>query len=163
MAKLTRRGLLTGGWHSSTPVTRPPWSGDENHFRLGCTRCDSCVAACQSRVLRRGQGGYPEIDFSRGECTFCYACADACPQRLFAPQSVQPWALTLQLGETCLAWHQVECRSCEDACEPQAIRFLPTLQGVSRPQISLSACHGCGACVAGCPTSAITLRPQNAH
>ncbi|NIF30767.1 ferredoxin-type protein NapF [Enterobacter sp. Cy-643] len=163
MAKLTRRGLLTGGWHSSTPAIRPPWSGDENHFLLDCTRCDSCITACQSRVLRRGHGGYPEIDFSRGECTFCYACADVCPQRLFAPQSAQPWTLTLQLGETCLAWHQVECRSCEDACEPQAIRFIPTLHDVSRPQISSSACHGCGACVAGCPTSAITLRPQNAH
>ncbi|ATF91620.1 ferredoxin-type protein NapF [Cedecea neteri] len=162
MAKLTRRGLLTGGWHSSTPAIRPPWSGDESHFLLDCTRCDICITACQSRVLRRGQGGYPEIDFSRGECTFCYACADVCPQRLFAPQSAQPWSLTLQLSETCLAWHQVECRSCEDACEPQAIRFIPTLQDVSRPRISSSACHGCGACVAVCPTSAITLRPQNA-
>ncbi|QIX96855.1 ferredoxin-type protein NapF [Cedecea sp. FDAARGOS_727] len=163
MAKLTRRGLLTGGWRNATPAIRPPWSGDESHFLLDCTRCDLCITSCGERVLRRGKSGYPEIDFTRGECTFCYACAEACPQKLFAARETQPWSLSLRLADTCLAWHQVECRSCEDACEPQAIRFLPSMQGVSRPKLSLSVCNGCGACVAGCPASAITLRPQDAH
>ena len=41
-----------------------------------------------------------------------------------------------------------------------AIRFRPTLGGVSQPELDRAACTGCSACVAPCPTHAIACRPS---
>jgi ferredoxin-type protein NapF len=163
MANLSRRGLLTGSWRSSETVFRPPWSGDETHFLVECIRCNECLPVCETRVLRRGQGGYPEVDFSSGECTFCYACAEACPQKLFYARETQPWEHSLSVSESCLAYSGVECRSCQDACETQVITFRPSAQGVALPQLNHSACSACGACIAGCPASALTMRHADAN
>lgn len=163
MAEFSRRGLLTGSFRSSASVFRPPWSGDEQHFLLECTRCNACLPVCETRVLKRGQGGYPEINFSNGECTFCYACAQVCPEQLFHAREHSPWQHTLSVGDNCLAWNHVECRSCQDACETQAISFRPSAQGISQPSLNHADCTGCGACIAGCPVSAITMRHANAN
>jgi ferredoxin-type protein NapF len=62
----------------------------------------------------------------------------------------------------CLAMQGVECRSCQDSCETQAIRFRPRLGGIAQPALEAAACNGCGACVVGCPTSAIAItRSEN--
>lgn len=163
MAELSRRGLLTGSWRGNATAFRPPWSGDEHHFLLECLRCNDCLPVCETRILKRGLGGYPEIDFSKGECTFCYACAENCPQQLFLPREASPWEHTLFIGDSCLAYEQVECRSCQDVCDAQAIRFLPSQQGISVPQLNRSACNTCGACIAGCPASALTMRHADAN
>ncbi|MCT4701431.1 ferredoxin-type protein NapF [Enterobacteriaceae bacterium H20N1] len=162
MAELSRRGLLTGSWRSNAAAFRPPWSGDEQHFLIECIRCDACVPVCETRILRRGRGGYPEIDFSKGECTFCYACADACPQPLFHQRETSPWEYTLFVNDSCLAFSGVECRSCQDFCEMQAINFHPSAQGVSLPRLNRAACNACGGCIAGCPVSALTMRHADA-
>ncbi len=160
MAEVSRRNLLTG-WRNSAPEFRPPWSGDERHFVEHCTRCQQCVAACQTHVLTMGAGGFPKMDFDQAECTFCYACAAHCPENLFSPQSVAPWDYQLSISERCLAQRQVECRCCQDACEVQAIRFRPTLNGIARPEPDVSSCTTCGACIPACPVSAITLRSRH--
>ncbi|WP_071608912.1 ferredoxin-type protein NapF [Entomohabitans teleogrylli] len=158
MAELSRRGLLTGSWKKPAIPFRPPWSGDEHHFVDHCTRCNACITACETRVIERGAGGYPEVNFSNGECTFCYACASACPQALFSTRETTPWHYRIAVNDSCLARHQIECRSCEDTCETRAIRFRPTLSGTARPEIEPADCTACGACIAGCPASAIQMR-----
>ncbi|WP_435927374.1 ferredoxin-type protein NapF [Dryocola sp. BD613] len=163
MAELSRRGLLTGSWRGNATAFRPPWSGDEEHFLTECIRCDACLPVCETRILRRGRGGYPEIDFSKGECTFCSACADACPQRLFQRREASPWEHTLFISDACLAWSGVECRSCQDVCEMQAIAFRPSAQGISLPQLNRAACNACGGCISGCPASALTMRHADAN
>ncbi|HAI49842.1 MAG TPA: ferredoxin-type protein NapF, partial [Enterobacteriaceae bacterium] len=117
--------------------------------------------ACQTHVLTMGAGGFPKMDFDQAECTFCYACAAHCPENLFLPQSVAPWDYQLSISERCLAQRQVECRCCQDACEVQAIRFRPTLNGIARPEPDVSSCTTCGACIPACPVSAITLRSRH--
>ncbi len=163
MADLSRRGLLTGSWRSNATVFRPPWSGDETHFLVECIRCSECMTACETRILRRGLSGYPEVDFSKGECTFCYACADSCPQKLFYPRETTPWEHSLSIGDGCMAYASVECRSCQDSCDTQAITFRPSSQGIAVPKLNHSACTACGACITGCPVSALTMRHADAN
>ena len=61
------------------------------------------------------------------------------------------------ISDECLARAGVFCMSCRDACAEQAIRFRPRVGGPFLPEVIESACSGCGACIAICPTNAITL------
>ena len=147
---------------SARRFLRPPWAMPEAGFLAACTRCDACIGACPTQVVVRGDGGFPEIDFLRGECTFCRACLDACtPAALQAPANTLPWHYVAVIEETCLAWDNVVCRTCGDLCEAGAIRFRPQLGQAARPEIDLTLCTGCGACVAPCPSRAVRVTAAN--
>lgn len=137
---------------------RPPWARPEQAFVDACTRCDDCLKACPTGILVPGDGGYPTVDFSRGECTFCGDCTRACASGALRPaDSTTPWLLKAIVGPQCLQLHGSECRVCGDFCEPRAIRFLPQLSGTSQLTIDDTLCTGCGACQAPCPAQAIRL------
>jgi ferredoxin-type protein NapF len=147
-------------------VQRPPWAVAEALFAERCTRCDACITACPRGVLKRGDGQFPEVDFSAQGCDFCGACAAACDagalgvndQRqcrtdLTAATAWPSWQV--HIAPTCLAQQHVECRICADACEPRAIRFQPALGGISQMVLDVSACTACGECVGVCPVGAV--------
>lgn len=139
---------------------RPPWT-DLVNFYEKCTACDRCISACQSQmqILKRGAGGYPEVDFTlgRGECSFCHACVNVCEADVFRPITEPAWAHKIDIQNGCLALNGTECRSCEDSCEPRAIRFRRQLGGIAVPLLDLNACNGCGACLRVCPSGAISI------
>lgn len=156
---LSRRGFLRGS-SSAPPAVRPPWARAEDVFIAGCTRCQACIEACPEAILIRGSGGYPEIDFRRGECTFCQACVTACEQPLFEPpDTARPWTQVASVGPSCLGHQQIYCRSCGESCEAEAIRFDVDRQPVPIPVMAAERCSGCGACVATCPVDAIVVGP----
>ncbi|KAG1658133.1 Ferredoxin-type protein NapF [Nymphon striatum] len=124
-------------------VVRPPYSVEETSFIETCNRCDDCISACPENIIIRGDGGYPEIDFKQGECTFCNRCADTCHVNAIQRGAKEPWALDISITSKCLSMNAVVCRACGDNCEAQAIRFQLKLGGVSEPQISLDDCTGC--------------------
>lgn len=159
MVDLTKRRLFTRR-KVDTDTVRLPWLKDTDAFFQGCTRCGDCNDVCETNIIVKGDGGFPTIDFSRGECTFCYRCAEACPEQLFTAVEQRPWNAKANIQAGCLAHQQVECRSCGDMCEPMAIQFQLSAGRVAMPVISLEDCNGCGACVAVCPSTAILIEHQ---
>ncbi len=74
--------------------------------------------------------GYPQLDFTNAGCSLCGACARACEAEVFdLSREAFPWRA--QIDDHCLARAGIHCRSCEDACEPAAIRFRPHPGGPS--------------------------------
>ena len=151
----SRRAFLRGGARRPDPV-RPPWALAGLLTDL-CTRCGRCEAACPEGIVATGDGGFPEIDFTRAECSFCGACAEACPAGLFAPRDLAPWHLRVTVAEGCIA-RTVVCRSCADACPERALSF-PRVVGGGAPTVNAAACTGCGACVSACPVRAVSITP----
>ncbi len=154
---LARRGLFRGRLRVAEPPVQLPWSVAWPQFSTGCTRCGDCLAACPEQILVNGEGGFPTVDFQRGECTFCGDCVAACKEPLFRPASETPWQYKASIAANCLANSQVYCQRCQDSCEPRAIRFIPTLGWVPTPVIELDSCNGCGACVQDCPVGSIKV------
>lgn len=159
MVDLSRRAFFRGRPRPKAEI-RPPWAHPEAGFVDRCTRCNECIRACPEQILVVGDGGYPTVDFSQGECTFCEACLPVCQpkalERLDPAQAA--WTYKAQIGEDCLPRQGVECRVCGDFCDTRAIRFPPRLGGSALPEIDADNCTGCGACVAPCPVTAVSIR-----
>lgn len=154
-----RRRQLFRGRISSTEV-RPPWLLSPTSFTQDCTRCGHCLAACPEGIISAGDGGFPRLDFGLGECTFCGECTLDCEAHLFHQDPASeplPWRHKATVSDACLTHFGVMCRSCEDACEPRALRFPLTAGAVPTPVIDSQICNGCGACVRPCPEQAISM------
>lgn len=154
-----RRNFLKGRISASARVPlRPPWALPEPHFLETCSRCNACIDACPEKILVRGAGGYPELDFSHRECTFCRACTHACASSALSDAGVgPPWNYIAHIDGACLGAHGVFCRSCGEVCAQGAIHFTLSSHGVPLPQVGAEDCSGCGACVGVCPTQAVAI------
>lgn len=166
---LGRRGLLRGAL-----FTR---EGREQHRRqqqpLGpappglqavqdiCPACaGNCLGACPQHIISLHPAGHPlagrpYLDFSSAGCLFCGDCAAACPQdggRIGTDALPALGTISLDKG-SCLSWNGVVCMSCQGGCEQQALSFD------TRRRLSVAAarCNGCGACVALCPSRALSV------
>jgi len=153
--------LLRGDVKGHSALLRSHWELSEALFTARCTRCGDCIDACPTNILHKGRGGFPQINFNRGECLFCEDCSNSCtPAALHKSSDRAPWTLRVSLNtETCIAFHGVECRACADPCESRAIRMRPRVGSVALPDIDLSTCNGCGACYAPCPVQALRIQP----
>ena len=139
-------------------AVRPPWA-DLANFLEKCTACGQCVTACETKIIKQGAGGFPEVDFTLGdkECTFCEKCVKVCPEPVFLLTSEAAWSHKVEISEQCLLQRKIECRSCGDYCPERAVRFRPSLGGIAILSLDLTACNGCGACLSVCPVKAISL------
>jgi ferredoxin-type protein NapF len=158
MANLARRNLFSRNRKS---VQTLPWIKSHDDFIDACTRCNKCIEQCETNIIVKGSGGFPEIDFTIDECTFCYQCAQACPESLFAEQQQTPWLQKIVIDDQCLTLKKVTCRSCEDTCEPMAISFKAILGGPAQPMVEPDLCNGCGACIKPCPSNSIKMNIGN--
>lgn len=156
---LSRRAFLGVSRPNQGSPVRPPWALAEAQFLSLCTRCNACIDACPTGLLKVGEGGFPEADFTPGQapagCTFCGDCRAVCTVGALAASNT--WVLKASFSSDCLAARQVVCRTCAECCEFSAIHFPPRLGGVAQPSLDDEACTGCGACLADCPTRAIRV------
>ncbi|MGI2259212.1 ferredoxin-type protein NapF [Shewanella sp. GXUN23E] len=159
MVDHSRRSIFSGK-RITAQTAHLPWLISSESFFERCVRCSKCGDHCPTGIISPGDGGYPQVNFTRGECTFCYRCAEVCPEHLFKAQSSIPWVATITLSADCLPLHNIDCRACEESCDSGAIVFRPQLGRVAQPNIDTDLCNGCGACLALCPASAplITLQ-----
>ncbi len=156
--RLARRLLLRGRLTEGGGAPRPPWALDEAAFIERCSRCDACIRRCPEGIIRRGDGGFPEVSFSDSGCTFCGRCVSVCVPHALAAQ--RPWQLTLTIAESCIAKRGSVCMSCAEACIERALRLPLVAGGVATPQFDPQRCSGCGFCVGPCPSGAITLQQE---
>ncbi|WP_067582648.1 ferredoxin-type protein NapF [Endozoicomonas ascidiicola] len=152
----SRRRFLMGN-RQTEPVVRPPWTPSETEFIDQCRRCNDCVTACETGLLKKGSGGYPEADFSQSGCLFCDACNDACTHNVIQKSDLPAWHLKAAISDQCLAKNGVHCRTCQESCEPQAIHFKLQPGGIALPTLDTERCTGCGECIAPCPINTITM------
>lgn len=170
MVDQTRRNFFRIKKVVESDMIRLPWIIDEQHFTDNCTQCGDCLSACEEQIIIKGDGGFPKIDFTKGECTFCQKCVESCKLPLFVENlAEQPWRLVnnehstanlaIEIKNNCLAANQIFCRSCQDSCEVEAISFQYQTSPIPQPVININDCNGCGACVAVCPQSSISISP----
>ena len=156
---LKRRNLLRGKLGKEKKPIHLPWLIDADEFTEQCTQCEKCIDSCNENIIVKGDGGFPEINFTLGECTFCKACATVCPEPLFNKDSTQaPWNYHAEINNKCLTRNQIACQSCQDSCEPRAISFHYAVGKPPTPEINTDACTGCGACVSICPSQAVEIK-----
>ncbi len=164
MVDLTRRNFFKAKKLTASPAIRLPWVVNETTFTDGCTQCGDCLTSCPENIIKKGDGGFPEVQFLQGECTFCQKCVESCEQNLFVEYAETPssnaWQSDISIKSDCLAAHEIFCQSCQDSCETEAISFKYINSSVPQPHITLSDCTSCGACVAVCPQTSIQLIPK---
>lgn len=155
---ISRRNLLRG-LRDEAATLRPPFSEMEAVFVERCDGCGNCIRSCPENLLKRGAGGLPQVDFTHASCTFCAKCADVCTVDAFGTSRdiEHAWDLRAVVSDTCLEHKGITCRACESWCDEDAIRFRPALGGCSEILLDQSLCTGCGACVAPCPQSSISI------
>lgn len=156
---ISRSELLSGDISGRSRPIRPPWSLPEMAFRSTCNSCGNCLEKCPTRIIEFGRGRIPVIDFNHGECVFCGECTRSCETgALHQSLDQAPWHITAVIdNKKCLAYQNVECRSCQDPCENRAIRFLALAGNISKPDLDAEQCSGCGACFSVCPANAISI------
>ena len=158
---ISRAQFLRGDFNNHHSPIRPPWSRPESQFIETCTQCSDCLSSCPKKIISKGSGNYPVIDFSLGECTFCFECVDSCaPQALSGTEDSTPWNLKAIISNQCLVYAGVHCMTCRDQCETEAITFIANISKPPYPVIDQNLCSGCGACFQPCPNQSIKLNYQ---
>lgn len=152
----SRRAFLSLPRRSRDAAIRPPRS-TEASIAAYCTGCQECTTACPESIISLNANQRPVLSFDSGACTFCSACAEACPTDAIDAARDITWPWKAEVQEACLSRQGIMCRTCEDVCEPRAIRFKLALGGKSEPLIDVDQCSGCGACAHSCPAQAIRL------
>lgn len=160
---IRRRNFLRGRFSKKDSIILMPWVNDRATFHATCTRCSDCLKACPEGIVGSDADGYPGIDFRKGECTFCGQCTKVCSHNLFEEDLARPpWDFVATLSDQCLTQNNIACQSCQDICEQRAIRFHYSVGKVPQPNIVTTNCSGCGACVAVCPASSISILSASA-
>lgn len=158
MSRALRRGDLIRGRFAPPPdVFRPPYAIAELDFRTSCDRCGQCADVCPTGVIGRDEDRFPMLRFGKAACTFCGECANACKTGALDSVAAREWDVLADIQNTCLSLNAITCRTCEEACEADAIRFRLMTAGRAEPRVNNEKCTGCGQCAFVCPSLSIRM------
>lgn len=148
-----------------SPILRPPGGQDDDRVISACIRCEKCYEICPRDVIvpTHIEEGVlsmrtPTFDFSADYCDWCGdenngdpLCVKVCPTlALELPEGATPENTILGRAaldkNTCLAYRDLGCRYCYDACPYDAMEISST----GRPSVITEKCNGCGACESVC-------------
>ena len=140
-------------------IVRPPYYEDETFFDKECIECSgACMAFCQEKIIVIREDGTPELDFTKGGCTYCDECAIHCPSSVLSLEHKHKIRAKIEIDMLkCMSWNSTMCFSCKDPCLDYAIDFL----GMFRPTINQDSCTACGFCVGVCPSGAIVVKGED--
>lgn len=172
--------LAAGKPNSGKKLLRPPMSREESDFLLSCIRCEECVKACPTGILKAAgpEHGWralwtPMMVPTEGPCLKgCNACAQACPTDAIMKYPVEK-KYTYKSGTAilessrCVSYTENKyCNECVKACPTNAIDIVkgwepPGGKGADSPapaglfptrptKVSFGLCIGCGACEYEC-------------
>ncbi|MFK5984756.1 MAG: ferredoxin-type protein NapF [Pseudomonadota bacterium] len=158
MSDISRRSFFQARLNK-TKTVRPPWAVAEKQFIELCNRCDDCISICPEKIIIRGDGGFPEINFINSGCEFCEDCLHVCKTKalLQISDNTPAWSHKVKITQQCLPLQNVICRICFEACDEEAILFELVAGQVAIPQINIDNCNGCGFCVAMCPVDSMVI------
>jgi len=155
---INRAQFLRGDFSGKRAPLRPPWALEESQFIELCNRCGECVSACPEKILCATPRGFPQVNFSAGECKFCGNCVQQCSQGALRHRTSQPaWNYKAFINDACMALRNIVCVTCADQCEADAIVFIAKVGRSAAPKIDAALCNGCGACYRSCPARAIKI------
>ena len=122
------------------PLVRPPGGQDFARLAGACIRCEKCVEICPRQIIKTAhiEDGIvgmrtPILNFDKNWCNWCEEenggvplCVEICPTGALAlPEGATRETLILGIAEldpkVCLAYMDLSCRFCYDACEFEAI------------------------------------------
>lgn len=155
-ASMSRRDVLRGRIDTQIRALPPGFLGNRPEV---CSACHICIDHCPTSIIVKSEG-HLSLDFSQGECIFCGECRAKCPAAADLFASENNVSHVMRIGDQCLSHSSVDCQACRDYCPVNAIRFRPRRGGPFLPEIAADACTGCGACVAVCPTAAISIEQR---
>lgn len=153
-----KRRLLLQGRNLNENVIRMPWVKKGTAFTDMCTRCEKCIDVCPSSILQVADGGFPEVNFSHGECFFCTDCINCCSVDMFDLEQDNPWTVKATISTSCLNNQTTYCRSCAESCGSEALLFEFSTSIFVSPIVANDTCTGCGACISNCPVDAIRMK-----
>jgi len=169
-------------YRTSDTLLRPPGAVPEDRFAGLCIRCNNCVHACPSKIIRPDTGheaglagfGAPVIRFDTDYkycLETCNACTQVCPTGALTALGLEKKNKYI-IGEAlvdnnvCLtALGKKECDACEQACPYDAVKIIWDEEQYNAYPVVNDKCTGCGACEVVCPTSPVrairvwTLKP----
>ena len=172
---------LSGGKpNASKKLIRPPMAREEADFLSSCIRCDECVKACPTGILKPAGFEFglralwtPVMVPTEGPCVKeCNACSEACPTDAIMKYALKDkylYKTGTAVLETSLCISHSEnkfCSECVRACPTGAITVAlgwepesgkaadvaaPDNLKPTRPTgVDYAKCIGCGACEFEC-------------
>jgi ferredoxin len=166
--------LSGGAPGSSKTLIRPPMAREEHDFLTSCIRCEECVKACPTGVLKPAPFEHglralwtPVMVPKEGFCQEgCNACSQACPTDAIMKYPLeQKYAYkagtAVFRAPNCVSYSENKfCLECVKACPTEAIvvekawtppggsdQPAPAGQVPTRPvAVSFDRCVGCGHC-----------------
>ncbi len=168
--------LSAGSPGSYKDLLRPPMSREEKDFLTSCIRCEECVKACPTGILKPASFEHglralwsPVMEPTEGYCKEgCNACSQACPTDAILKYPVEK-KYSYKAGTAvfnsshCISFSENKfCLECVKVCPTDAIEIskgwepesgsssdIPAPEGKvpTRPKIvSYDRCIGCGHC-----------------